>query len=158
MPPRNLFQKNSIYSYCAVAALAAFVYANTLFATGFIWDDQYIIVQNVLLRRWSSLPLLLASGYWEGAVGYGASVQEYRPVLMLTYFLTRQCFGLAPWIYHLTNLAIHAVNCALILRLLRPWCGQRASFLAALLLIAYLIWFIARKIPGMKHGPKDLKF
>jgi Flp pilus assembly protein TadD len=112
-------------------ALAALVYANTLLATGFIRDDQYIILGNTLIRHWSLLPKLLANGYWEGALGASAPVQEYRPVLMLTYFLNHQLGGLAPWSYHLVNVLLHALAVVLLFKLLRRRLEAPASAIVA---------------------------
>lgn len=72
-------------------------------------------------------------GLWQGALGYGAPVQSWRPLVQLSYLVTRQAFGTAPWVYHLTSVALHAFNAWLLLRLLRRRYAQRAAFGAALL-------------------------
>lgn len=113
--------------------LCAAAYAGTLFYPDFILDDGFILANNELLRRWASLPKLLCTGYWEGALGLGAPVQELRPALMLSYFLTYQLFGPSPWAFHLANLLLHGLNAVLILALLRPVHGERAALCCAAL-------------------------
>jgi Flp pilus assembly protein TadD len=113
------------------AAPAIAVFLPSLFATGFIRDDFYIIAENSLLRSWSSLPTLLSSGYWEGALGAGAPVQEYRPALMLSFFLNRQLTGAAPWGFHLVNVLLHAAVSGFLFLLLRRRLSERAALAAA---------------------------
>src|SRR5438552_489973 len=93
------YSRHPLLPQALIFAAAILAYLNS-FRAGFVWDDQYIIAGNALLRSWSSLPRLLCTGYLQGASGYGEPTQAYRPVLMLTYFLTYQYFGAAPWAYH----------------------------------------------------------
>lgn len=102
-----------------IVLLAVGAYAGTLFSTELVSDDGPIIEQNALLRSWSSVPKLLTTGYWDSVHGPDAPVQEYRPLLMLGYFLTYQAFGTWPAPYHLTNILLHAGVCLLLWLLLR---------------------------------------
>jgi Flp pilus assembly protein TadD len=118
------------------ALLAAAVYAPTLHAVDFLRDDQYIVAQNALLRHWRSLPILLSTGYWEGALGAGAPVQEYRPALMASYFLNRAALGAGPWGFHLLNVLLHAAVTAALFAALRRRMAPAAAALAAALFAA----------------------
>jgi len=101
--------------------------------SGFLRDDRYVVAENPLLRSWHSVPALLTTGYWEGPMGAEAPVQEYRPVLMLTYFLTARTFGLAPWAFRAGNLLLHAANAALVFLLLRRRLAPAVALAAAAL-------------------------
>lgn len=115
------------------AALAAVTFAPSVFARAFIRDDAYIVAENALLRAWSSLPTLLSTGYWEGAMGAGAPVQEYRPALMLSFFLNRQLLGAGPWGFRLVNVLLHAGVCAALYAALKRRLAPRAALAAAAL-------------------------
>src|SRR5258706_6444400 len=106
------FLKWEVAASLAVLALA--VYQPFLSSPAFVWDDLPIIVENALMRSWRSLPRLLSNGYWEGAIGFGASVQEFRPVVLLSYFLTERVCGLSPLAFRLGNIMLHAANAALL--------------------------------------------
>src|SRR5262249_38066537 len=74
---------------------------------------------------------LVMTGYWEGAVGAEAPVQEFRPLLMLSFALTALPFGFVPWIFHLGNLLLHAANTMLIFLLLKRRYSCEAALGAA---------------------------
>ncbi len=117
----------------AVAALALVCGAGTLGTTDFFQDDRALVGDNPLLRRGSAgLPDLLRSGYWEAALGTAAPVQEYRPVLMLTFLAHFLTTGPSAPPMHAANLLLHALACALLWAVLRRRLGETESFAAAL--------------------------
>ncbi|MBI5630445.1 MAG: tetratricopeptide repeat protein [Elusimicrobia bacterium] len=126
-------RKSPAWRASCLAALAAAAFSPSLCARGFIRDDWYIIAENALLRGWRLLPRLLSMGYWEGALGAAAPVQEYRPVLMLSYFLNRALLGAAPWGFHLVNALFHAGVVAALYLALRRRLEEPAALGAAVL-------------------------
>jgi tetratricopeptide (TPR) repeat protein len=92
----------------AVAALAMMVHAPVL-RNGFIWDDDDHVTQN---------PAMSASGglarIWTSLSG-----SRYYPLTLTTFWAQRRLWGLEPLPYHAVNLALHALNAALLLALLR---------------------------------------
>lgn len=112
---------------------AALAFAPTLSASGFIRDDAFIVAGNALLRGWRLLPRLLAAGYWEGPSGAAAPVAEYRPVVMLSYFLNRAVFGPAPWGFHLVNALLHGAVAGTLYLALRRSLEERVCLAAAAL-------------------------
>jgi len=93
----------------ALLALAA--YAPSL-GGGFLYDDIHVVVDN---RRIRDL----------GAMGTVLRYEPARPVLNLTWALNYAAGGLAPWTYHLVNVAIHAGNAALVASLFL-WMARRS--------------------------------
>lgn len=117
----------------AIVAACALPYLGTLRAADFIQDDRVIVAGNALLAgSWSSLGKLLTTGYWEAVWGEGAAVQEYRPVLMLSFFLHRVTTGLAAAPMHAANIALHALVCVLLFQLLRRRMELSGAAVAAL--------------------------
>lgn len=105
----------------AVAAAVAAVYANSL-ANGFVFDDGDLVLGDPRIRS-----LSLAS-----LVG-----DSYRPLRTLTYAIDYAVWGLNPTGFRITNIAIHAANCALALALARRLTGgARLASLAATLVFA----------------------
>ena len=99
--------------------LAAFLPA---LRNGFVdWDDIQYVVSNPALR-----------GSWLDALAF--SPGYYHPLTTLTYKLEFLLFGLAPFPYHLTNLALHLGVCVSAFYLLTALgARRRTAFLAALL-------------------------
>ncbi len=91
--------------------LTAITYVGTL-SYEFVWDDNWLIVNNPLLREWSRLPALLVSDFWNGEPALERSY--YRPLVSLSYFLEYRLWGLHPAGYHLTNVLLH-LACTLLL-------------------------------------------
>lgn len=91
----------------AVAALALAAHLPALFGD-FVWDDRQLIEESDVMK--SQRPVLEAfrRDFWElGAVAGGGS-GYYRPLVTLTYVLDRAIDGRRPFVYHLTNLLLHA--------------------------------------------------
>ncbi|MBI4678564.1 MAG: tetratricopeptide repeat protein [Elusimicrobia bacterium] len=101
---------------CAGLGLAAVApLLGTLRTDGFIHDDRWIVAGNPLLSGgWKSVGALFTTGYWEAARGKSASVQEYRPVLMLTFLLQRMLTGAEPGPMHAVNLILHGLASILV--------------------------------------------
>lgn len=86
-------------------ALAGLVYLNAL-SNPFVYDDYVTVVTNPSLREWSSPTAILLQNV-------------FRPVTSLSYAMDRALWGFRPFGYHLTSVALHLVNVALLFRLAR---------------------------------------
>lgn len=71
---------------------------------GFLWDDEILILQNPLIRSFSWVGNIFASGFWSGEGDY------YRPLAIFTYLLDHTINGLNPFGYHLSNLIYHLLS------------------------------------------------
>jgi tetratricopeptide (TPR) repeat protein len=72
----------------------------------FQWDDYPLLVENHAYRglAWSNLRWMFSTNL----------MGHYMPVTWITYGLDYLLWGLDPFGYHLTNLALHAANTALV--------------------------------------------
>jgi tetratricopeptide (TPR) repeat protein len=84
-----------------LVALVGLAWSNTLHAP-FVLDDHSSVVGNTSIREFAPLRWLLPPA------SAGETVSG-RPVLNLSFALNYACGGLAPFGYHVANLAIHAV-------------------------------------------------
>ncbi|MCX5794493.1 MAG: tetratricopeptide repeat protein [Elusimicrobia bacterium] len=117
-----------------VAAAAAGVYLMTLWTQGFIRDDRWLIAGNHLLSQGlGGVTHILSSGYVEMVMGSQAPIQEYRPLLTLTFLLHFLTTGATPWPMHAVNILLHATACCLLLAALRRRMTAAAALAAALL-------------------------
>ena len=104
------------------------VYAITLF-NGFVYDDNFTILENILIKDWNNLPDLFSKVYYTHS-----AEQTYRPVVTLTYFIDYSLWQLRPSGYHLTNILIHSINVVLLYWLLLSLpVDKEIAFLGALL-------------------------
>lgn len=112
-----------------LALLIALSYGNSL-GNGFAYDDDWIIVNNPVIRHLSEIPRLFALDYWGGSRDPNSGVEVmdllYRPLTMATYALNHAVGGLNPVGYHLVNVLLH-------------------------LLVAWLLYRLACQL-GMSHG------
>lgn len=97
------------------AILACVVFAVYLNSVRGPWilDDIPLIERNPLVRDPSMWAHLFSSEYWSVT---GADLGLYRPLPLLTYGITWNMVGNATWLFHLSNIALHAVNSVLVWR------------------------------------------
>lgn len=131
-------KKFSLFHILIIATLAIVIYSNTL-NNGFVYDDEFTIVNNTLVKSFDNLPLL-----FDKTAYFSRSVEmSYRPVVTFTYFLDYTIYGLKPWGYHLTNILLHAINGALLYTFLTLLFTPHASrptslpFLTSLLFVTH---------------------
>ncbi len=100
------------------AALTAVAVAHSSALGGeFVWDDRFLLADD---RVQHLAPLLeyLRGGFWDAA-GEGAATRVfYRPLTTLSLAIDHAIHGANPAGYHLSNLALHLLNTALLVRLL----------------------------------------
>lgn len=95
-------------SLCALLALS--VGAPSL-RNGFVGDDAYLIVGNAGIRSLARVPGFFAKPWGGGAGGEDrARVNRayYRPLASTLMAIEYAVFGLRPWGWHATSLALHA--------------------------------------------------
>lgn len=113
-----------------LAALTLAAFGGTL-GNGFVYDDQFLVVENRVLEQPSSWPELFRSGSWAGA---GIDARNYRPLPLLTIALNRWVGGLDPTGFHAVNLLLHMAAAGLLYALgRRVGLGRPAAWLAAAL-------------------------
>lgn len=102
---------------------------------GFVWDDHILIEKNVATLSQASIAQAFSSDFWttEGEAGHS---NYYRPIVTLSYMLDYSLYGLSAWGYHLTNVALHAANVALVFVLVSSLIGAGPLAAAAAALFA----------------------
>jgi hypothetical protein len=91
--------------------LALLVYAPSL-AGGFLYDDVPLVLHNRHIQDLREIRTVL-------------NYEPARPLLNVSWAVNYALSGTAAWSYHLVNVSIHAVNCALVTSLLRWIAGRR---------------------------------
>lgn len=85
-------------------------YANMLGA-GFVWDDEYLVVQNPLVRA----PLLSFGMFKQDIVNSGFTTTiYYRPLQILSYAFDYRLWKLHPAGFHFSNIFLHFLNALLV--------------------------------------------
>lgn len=93
-----------IKSFLIIILFSLAIYSNSLI-NGFVYDDYFIVSNNILIRDFANLPKLFQESYFTLS-----DEETYRPVVTLTYFIDYALYGLSAWGYHLTNIGLHLVN------------------------------------------------
>jgi tetratricopeptide (TPR) repeat protein len=83
---------------------------------GYIWDDDYYVTGNQLLRSWEGLQRI-----WFDVMPNPAEypLPQYYPLTHTTFWLEYRLWGLNPAGYHTTNVLLHTCNALLIWLVLR---------------------------------------
>ena len=113
------------------AWLAFVLYLPTL-EHGLVWDDIYFLVDTPNLRD----PAL-----WWDAVRQPlfVSVNYFRPLPLLSFVAELRLGGVSPFVFHLSNLLLHAANTTLVVLLARALLGNAKPLLAALAGVLFAI-------------------
>ena len=100
-----------------------------------VYDDNYIIGQNPLIRSVANLPEIFASSYWDFLDPETASrVGYYRPLTMTVLTLGHAWGGGDPWHFHFLSIAFHILASLAAWRFATLLTGdERIGFWAALL-------------------------
>ncbi len=133
----------AIVAVALILLLTVLAYANSL-KNDFVWDDYSIIVENAFIKTWRNFPLLFQRAYitkipdlaYVGERDIGSGELTYRPVVTASYFVDYALWKLNPFGYHISNLAVHAVNALLWYVLCSLITGNPAMALLASLFFA----------------------
>ncbi len=115
----------------ALLAFAVALYANSA-GNAYVLDDGPLLAANARIRDLSNLSRFFTSDYWGPARSSGL----YRPLATTSYALGYAAGGADPLGQHVINIALHALNSALLLLLLLRLTGSTALAAAAAFLFA----------------------
>lgn len=104
-----------------LTVVVALAYGNSL-RSGFAFDDVYIVQTNDLIQSLTYIPTLFTTDYWKAAWLSGFPISDrnlYRPAVLTTFALNYAVAGSTPWVYHLTNAALHLAVSATLYALAR---------------------------------------
>jgi Tfp pilus assembly protein PilF len=113
-----------------IGLLIALLYGRSLFFGFTSLDDVHLIRENSAnIGTWENIPKAFRTDvYWNNPGTY------YRPVLSLSFMVDHALGGDRPFFYHLTNVLLHLVGCALLLTcLLSLGYGKGNSFLFSMI-------------------------
>jgi Flp pilus assembly protein TadD len=79
------------------------------YGAGFVWDDDYYVFANPMLRDLAGL-----RNIWSDLT----ATPQYYPLVHTSFWLEYRVAGPSPHLYHFTNVALHAANAVLLWRLL----------------------------------------
>jgi tetratricopeptide (TPR) repeat protein len=141
----------------AIAVVAGGIFVNAL-GSEFLWDDEYVIVENLHIRDPRRAMTCFGLGYWrELRAPRGPMLptsRAYRPVAELSFALDYALWRLNPTGYHLTNVLLHIAACLLVYFFAyRIFGHSRPAALCALLFAAHpihveaVVWAKARAAP-----------
>ncbi|MBD3867685.1 MAG: tetratricopeptide repeat protein [Acidobacteria bacterium] len=99
----------------------------------FVWDDHQIVERNPVVRTLNPATHLGSEFFSRWDVEYG----YYRPLVTLSLALDHSLSGGSPWLFHLTNLLLHALNGFLLFRLLRRFAAAAPAAMAAALFLVH---------------------
>lgn len=131
---KNLSATDSTWPARAALCLAVLLAYTSVWPNAFVFDDTFLIVRNVFLRHWSSIPALLTS---QNFAGGGQAGLFYRPVPMLLHFFVYQAFGPSTVAFHALNIILQALNACLLHHF-----GLRAGFRKGAAFAAALLWAV----------------
>ncbi|XP_043246017.1 protein O-mannosyl-transferase Tmtc3-like isoform X1 [Amphibalanus amphitrite] len=134
---RNAMLRRWVYYGCLTAAVAL-CYYNAL-QCDFVFDDVSAVKDNRDLRPHTPLSNLLYNDFWGTPMEKEQSHKSYRPLCVLTFRWNYLLHQLRPMGYHLVNVALHALVCALFFRMCVMFVSELTSFLAALLFAVHPI-------------------
>jgi protein O-mannosyl-transferase len=117
--------------------LLFFVVATTgfRFANGLIYDDVHVIeIAGVIHQHDRALEVFTHPTMFISTrpAEHAVSVDTYRPIPALSFFVNSMMSGQRLWSYHLTNLLLHALSVQLLFSFLRRWLGPGKLKAAAL--------------------------
>lgn len=92
--------------YGVLLLLVFVVFLPSLFNGFTSWDDNLIVLANPQVTNWS----------WQNTLNLFSSFHYglYHPLVILSFAAEHYFFGFNPIVYHLTNLSLHVINCALV--------------------------------------------
>jgi len=108
-------RKNTLILIFIIVLLGLISYIN-IFNHQFLWDDEFLIQENVFIRSWKNIPQIFSTCSGAGA---GRLDNFYRPIQLLAYTGIYSLFGLQPWAFLSLNVIIHLINACLIFFLIK---------------------------------------
>ncbi len=117
-----------------IVALGVICYSYSL-GGKFVWDDTYFVVGNTSIRSLRNAPSFFTD---PSTLARGKlAVENYRPLVTLSYALDYAVWGMNTFGYHLVNTIFHVLNGVLVFLLLRRFARDEAACFAALLFTAH---------------------
>jgi hypothetical protein len=122
-----------------LVAASILAYANSL-GGDFCYDENLVILRNDNVQDHSRILSLWTDTYWGSAVEEPLDSRGWRPLSIFSFHLNHRMGGNDPFVYHLTNVLIHALATALLfLALVRLRFGLLAAVPACALFALHAV-------------------
>lgn len=118
-----------------IALVAIAIYFNSLW-NGFAYDDTYIIKDNSRVHDLSAWRNIWLKPYWPFR---GTDLGIYRPFAIFIYAVQWAIGGGEPWLFHVVNVALHAVATVLVFYLLERLTARVPAMVGALVFAVHPI-------------------
>jgi protein O-mannosyl-transferase len=117
-----------IFLWLTIISLAALIsYANSA-KNGFVIDDEVIVKYNPDAASLSRIKATFSSHYWSNKLhSYPPQLNDqqttylYRPITILSYALTADCWDSSARAHHIVNISLHAFNSLLVFLAVWLW-------------------------------------
>lgn len=105
---------------------------------GFVWDDEFFVTSNPVLRDWRYLPQYFTDVETMAGQGRAGEFAVFRPLRNISYLLDFSIAGLTPAWWHAHNLLLHLANSIMLFILGRRLLGSTfAAWAAAALFLVH---------------------
>ena len=126
----------ALIAMAAVALLGFTVYYNSL-SGAFLWDDEFLVRDNIYIKNWSDAPHVFTRDIGAGAK---SKFNFYRPIQLMTYMFDYSVWKLDTRGYHLTNALLHTLVALCIWRFITVLFGDGLlAFLTSVLFLVHPI-------------------
>ncbi|MDQ7798454.1 MAG: tetratricopeptide repeat protein [Candidatus Edwardsbacteria bacterium] len=154
---RPAFLLGKYWMALALVVLTFAVYGNSL-QNQFVFDDLYAINHNAGVGAWADLGKVFVTNYQPWSQSLDAeknnSSNYYRPIILLSFGLSKLIWGQNPFPFHLTNVIMMALLAVFWYALVWDLSSHRwLAFLASLL---YLLNPIHTEVVAFINGRTDL--
>lgn len=122
----NFFQRDqNNYFLILILCLLIFVCHGVGLGNDFVWDDISLVVENGLLSSWENAGKIFLQPAFSGIGNY------YRPMMIFSFLIDAQLWGLNPFPFHLMNLILHAIAVIALFLLLNCHFSKKTAFICA---------------------------
>lgn len=165
-PARAAAPRRSLDLSVVTVAVAAFIAFLPALSGGFVWDDFDYVKNNPILHAHGAAVLAKIASL--------VVVGNYHPMTMASLAIDNALFGPGPFVFHLTNVLIHAINAVLVLRLLlalgmrrdAAWAGavlwavhplrvESVAWISGRKDVLFVCFFLAALLAYLRHVKED---
>ena len=147
---KSLARKPFVMTALLIAGLGVMAYGNALQGR-FLFDDSYLVTDNVHVKDWSYVGEIFAEDVGAGA---GETFGFYRPLQTLTYMADYSVGRLNPVVYHATSVLWHILAALGVFAFILFLCGDR--LLAAVTACLFVIHPVHTEAVSYISGRSDL--
>ena len=139
-PRREAGKQLSFWLYAVFIVVLGFVVYIPAISNGFIWDDDVMLTDNVVMKASDGL-----SRIW-----FTTELSDYFPLTSTSFWIEWRLWGMNPMGYNITNILLHTFSGVLLWRVLVRL-GVPAAYVAALLFTVHPVcvesvdWIAERK-------------